>query len=106
MISVQVASASVVGKVLGGKNLDRVLEQEFAARGSMTANERAAVQSIAFDTLRHYGLVSAQLDMLLSAPISDVPVRHLLLVTLTQLQFSKAGAHAIVDHAVSALARA
>jgi 16S rRNA (cytosine967-C5)-methyltransferase len=102
MISVQVASASVVGKVLGGKNLDRVLEQEFAARGSMTANERAAVQSIAFDTLRHYGLVSAQLDMLLSAPISDAPVRHLLLVTLTQLQFSKAGAHAIVDHAVSA----
>ena len=102
MINVQAASAEVVGRTLTGKNLDRVLDQVFAAKGSLTSNERAAVQSIAFDTLRHYGLISAQLDALLSAPISDLPVRHLLLVALAQLQFSKAGAHAIVDHAVTA----
>ena len=105
MIAVQAASAEVVGQVLTGKNLDRVLEAVQARERSLTSNERAAVHSISFDTLRHYGLLSAQLDQLLSKPISDAPVRHLLLVALSQLQFSKAAAHAIVDHAVSATER-
>jgi 16S rRNA (cytosine967-C5)-methyltransferase len=104
MIPVQVASAEVVGRVLGGKNLDRVLENIPRAKDAIpfTPNERAAIHSISFDTLRNYGLLSSQLDMLLAQPISDAPVRHLLLVALAQLQFSKASDHAIVDHAVSA----
>lgn len=105
MIAVQAASAEVVGKVLSGKNLDRVLEAvvvKLAQAIKLSPNERAAIHSISFDTLRHYGLLSAQLDLLLSQPINDPPVRHLLLVALSQLQFSKAAPHAIVDHAVSA----
>jgi len=102
MIAVQGASAEVVGQVLGGRNLDRVLEAVLAKRRALSANERAAVHSISFDTLRHYGLLSAQLDLLLTQPVNDAAVRHLLLVALAQLQFSKAAAHAIVDHAVSA----
>ena len=103
MIAVQAASAEVLGQVLTGKNLDRVLEAVSARRQALTANERAAVHSISFDTLRHYGLLAAQLDLLLTQPVSDAPVRHMLLVALSQLQFSKAAAHAIVDHAVSAI---
>ena len=109
MIPIQVASATVVGQVLSGKNLDRVLEQitlkpvpTTPPTPPLTPNERAAVHSISFDTLRHYGLLTAQLDLLLTGPMSDAPVRHLLLVALAQLQFSKASDHAIVDHAVSA----
>jgi len=105
MIAVQAASAEVVGKVLTGKNLDRVLEAVLVALARTTKlspNERAAIHSISFDTLRHYGLLAAQLDLLLTQPINDPPVRHLLLVALSQLQFSKAAPHAIVDHAVSA----
>ncbi|MEO8386264.1 MAG: 16S rRNA (cytosine(967)-C(5))-methyltransferase RsmB [Betaproteobacteria bacterium] len=105
MVAVQAASAEVVGKVLSGKNLDRVLEAVLAKlvqTAKLTPNERAAIHSISFDTLRHCGLLSAQLDLLLSQPINDLPVRHLLLVALSQLQFSKAAPHAIVDHAVSA----
>ena len=105
MIAVQAASADVVGKVLSGKNLDRVLEAvlvKLAQTTKLSPNERAAIHSIAFDTLRHYGLLAAQLDLLLSQPINDPPVRHLLLIALSQLQFSNAAAHAIVDHAVSA----
>ena len=102
MIAVQAASVEVLGQVLAGKNLDRVLEAVQARRRTLTANERAAIHSISFDTLRHYGLLSAQLDLLLSQPVSDAPVRQLLLVALSQLQFSKAAAHAIVDHAVTA----
>jgi 16S rRNA (cytosine967-C5)-methyltransferase len=102
MMAVQAVSAAVVGQVVGGRNLDRVLETVQARHRTLSANERAAVHSISFDTLRHYGLLSAQLDLLLTQPVSDPPVRHLLLVALSQLQFSKAPAHAIVDHAVSA----
>lgn len=105
MIAVQAASAEVVGKVLSGKNLDRVMEAvvtKLAREIKLSPNERAAIHSISFDTLRHYGLLSAQLDLLLTQPINDPPVKHLLLVALSQLQFSKAAPHAIVDHAVSA----
>ena len=105
MVAVQAASAEVVGKVLSGKNLDRVLEAVLAKlvqTAKLTPNERSAIHSISFDTLRHCGLLSSQLDLLLTQPINDPPVRHLLLVALSQLQFSKAAPHAIVDHAVSA----
>lgn len=102
MVAVQACSAGVVGRALAGENLDRVLEEIQAAPTNLGPNERAAVHSIAFDTLRHYGLLSAQLDTLLTQPVKDIAVRHLLLVALAQLQFSKAAAHAIVDHAVSA----
>ena len=105
MIAVQAASAEVVGKVLSGKNLDRVIEAvvtKLARETKLSPNERAAIHSISFDTLRHYGLLSAQLDLLLTQPINDPPVKHLLLVALSQLQFSKAAPHAIVDHAVTA----
>ena len=64
MIAVQAASAEVVGKVLSGKNLDRVLEADLAKLSrsiKLSPNERAAIHSISFDTLRHYGLLAAQL---------------------------------------------
>ncbi len=102
MIPIQVASATVVGAVLGGKNLDRTLEAVVTPQKPLTPNERSAVHSISFDTLRHYGLLSSQLELLLSSPLNDAPVRNLILVALAQLQFSKASPHAIVDHAVTA----
>jgi 16S rRNA (cytosine967-C5)-methyltransferase len=103
MVAVQIATADVVGRVLGGKNLDRELAQVLQNHPTITPSERQAVHSIAFDTLRHYGLFAAQLDTLLSQPLTDLPVRYMLLVALAQLQFSKAAAHAVVDQAVTAV---
>lgn len=103
MAAVQATSALVIGQVLAGKSLDRVLEAQLAARRDLIPGERSAVRSISFDTLRHYGLISAQLDILLTQPAADAPVRHLLLVALAQLQFSRAAPHAIVDLAVDAV---
>ncbi|MFN8754284.1 MAG: 16S rRNA (cytosine(967)-C(5))-methyltransferase RsmB [Burkholderiales bacterium] len=102
MVLVQVVASQVVGRVMAGKNLDREIAELLAANPSLTQNERQAVHSICFDTLRHAGLINAQLDVLLSQPLTDPAVRHLLQVALAQLQFSKAAAHAIVDHAVDA----
>jgi 16S rRNA (cytosine967-C5)-methyltransferase len=100
MVPVQVLASQVVGRVLGGRNLDRELAEALQQHNALTSNERQAVHSICFDTLRNAGLLQAQLDTLLSQPITDQALRHLLLVALAQLQFSKAAAHAIVDHAV------
>ena len=75
MSVVQAAASEVVGQVLTGKNLDRVLEAVQARFRGLSVNERAAVHSISFDTLRHCGLLSAQLDALLTQPLSDTPVR-------------------------------
>ena len=97
MVAVQTIAAAIVGNVLAGANLDRALDKSHAATRELSPGERAAIHSITFDTLRHYGLLSAQLDTLLMQPVSDPPVRHLLLVALSQLQFSKAAQYAIVD---------
>ncbi len=102
MVAVQIAASEIVGRVLGGKNLDRELADALAKHRTLSPNERQAVHSICFDTLRHYGLLNAQLDMLLAAPLTDLPVRHLLLIALSQLQFSRVAAHTVVDHAVNA----
>ena len=102
MVAVQIAASEIVGRVLGGKNLDRELADALAKHRTLSPNERQAVHSICFDTLRHYGLINAQLDMLLSAPLTDAPVRHLLLVALSQLEYSRVAPHTIVDHAVNA----
>jgi 16S rRNA (cytosine967-C5)-methyltransferase len=102
MVAVQIAAAEIVGRVLGGKNLDRELAEALTRHRHLSPNERQAVHSISFDTLRHYGLLNAQIDMLLAAPLTDAPVRHLLLVALSQLQFSRVAAHTVVDHAVNA----
>jgi 16S rRNA (cytosine967-C5)-methyltransferase len=100
MTAVQTLAARAVEEVLAGRNLDRALETLLASSGRLTAGERAAVQAIAFSTVRHLGLLSAQLDALLAKPLSDAPLRALLLVALSQLQFSRAATHAIVDQAV------
>ncbi len=102
MIDIQITAAEVVGATLDGRNLDRALELGFKRHGDLPREARAAVQSIAYDSLRNYGLINAQLETLLSAPLSDVAVRHLLIITLAQLQFSKTKPHVIVDHAVNA----
>lgn len=102
MVAVQITTAEVIGRVLGGKNLDRELSEALAKSSTLSANERQAVHSISFDVLRHYGLLSAQLDVLLSQPLTDTPVRYLLLIALAQLQFSKVAAHMVVDNAVNA----
>jgi 16S rRNA (cytosine967-C5)-methyltransferase len=102
MVAVQIATAEIVGRVLGGKNLDRELSEALSKKSELSSNERQAVHSISFDVLRHYGLLNAQLDVLLTQPLTDAPVRFLLLVALAQLQFSKVAAHMVVDNAVNA----
>jgi 16S rRNA (cytosine967-C5)-methyltransferase len=71
----------------------------------MPPQARAAVREICYDGLRALGLIEAQLGVLLVAPLRHPALRHLLIVALTQLQFSRAKPYAVVDHAVRAAER-
>ncbi len=101
----QCLAAQVVGNVLGGRSLDAELAAVWRQHAALTPQQRGAVQDVAYGTLRHLGYIDAVIDRLLSRPLADRPVRHLLQVAIYQLMHTKAHAYAIVNHAVPAVSR-
>lgn len=101
----QCLAAHVVGRVLAGRSLDSELTAVWRQQSELSPQQRGAVQDVAYGTLRHLGYVDAAIDRLLSRPLTDLPVRNLLQVTLYQLMHTKAHSYAIVNHAVPAAAR-
>lgn len=100
MHAVQSNSAKTISQVLGGRNLNQVLDALFASQ-VLSAQQRGAIQDISFGTLRNYGRLRAELDQLLHKPVQDRLLQALLLTALYQLQFSKTKPYAVVDHAVA-----
>lgn len=105
MEQVQCLVAGIVSRVLDGRSLDAELAATWRTETALTAQQRGAVQDIAYGVLRHLGKLDAMLGRLLQKPLADPPVRELLRVALYQLIHSQAASHAIVDHAVTACAR-
>jgi len=86
--------------VLRGRSLTAVLDDVRSRNPSLEANERAAIQDLAFGSCRWLGTLRAVLAQLLRAPLPDQEVEALLLVALYQLQWTRAAQHAVVDGAV------
>jgi 16S rRNA (cytosine967-C5)-methyltransferase len=101
MDEVQRLAAAAVAHVLAGRSLDAEL-RAVSGRPTLTAQDRGALQDIAYGTLRFLGQLDAMLDLLLERPLKDARVRDLLRVALFQLAHTRAAPHAIVDHAVRA----
>ncbi len=99
---VQQLAASIIGQVLAGNNLNQLLNETLQRNPTFSAQERGALQDICYGTLRYYGQLIKVLNELLSKPLTDVRLRDLLLISLYQLQYSKAAKYAVVDHAVRA----
>ena len=105
MILIQRLASGAVNEVLAGRNLDHVLRRIWSQQGaSLTPSERGAIQDISFGSLRWYGELKATLAQLLARPLKDADITALLVVALFQLRYSKAAAHAVVDHAVQTVA--
>lgn len=100
---IQQAAVSVVSQVMSGRNLNQVLSEEVNAWQELTNQQRGALQDLSYGTLRYYAHLSKLLDALLNKPLQDVYIRYLLLIAIYQLQYTKAAAHAVVDHAVSTI---
>jgi len=100
MIEAQRLASGAVGGVLAGRSLDAELAAAWARRPQLADRERAAVQDLAYGTLRFLGRLQALLDQTLDRPLRDARLRALLLTALYQLEHTRAAHHAIVDHAV------
>lgn len=96
-------AARVIESVLGGRNLDFALSR-VADAGNWPAATRAAVQDLAYATLRDFCRGDFYLSQLLARPLEVQDVRALLLVALHRLESHPATAHTIVDQAVEAAA--
>lgn len=101
MIKVQHLAVAAVGRVLAGANLTVVLQEIWRSNPLISHQQRGAIQDLTYGALRYYGQLDALLSLLLDKPLHDLKLRYLLLVSLYQLQYSKAPSYAIVDHAVS-----
>jgi 16S rRNA (cytosine967-C5)-methyltransferase len=100
MLDVQRHAARVVGRVLDGRSLDAELRATWARSTALSASDRAALQDIAFGTLRFLGEIDAALGALLDRPLESERLRNLLRIALFQLIHSRAAPYAVVDHAV------
>lgn len=100
MVEVQRLASGAVGRVLAGRSLDAELAAVWARHPQLAERDRAALQDLAYGTLRFLGSLEALLDELLDRPLRDARLKALLLTALYQLEHTRAAPHAIVDHAV------
>lgn len=103
MQRIQLEAAKIVNKVVfDGRNLTQLLSETLRRHSGLTPQERGALQDLSYGTLRYYSRLVSIVDNLLERPMQDETLHALLLVALYQLQYTKAGQHAIVDQAVRA----
>lgn len=101
MIKIQHLAVTAIGRVLEGTNLTLVLQEIWKSNLLLSHQQRGAIQDLTYGVLRYYGQLDALLSLLLDKTLHDVRLRYLLLVSLYQLQYSKAPSYAIVNHTVS-----
>src|SRR5213594_1766427 len=95
-----VAAAEAIGRVSGGESLNTALADLKHRESAPTLV--AAAQDLCYNTLRSYGVVDVALERLLQKPLTDFPVRGLLLTALAELAARPQAAHAVVHQAVEA----
>src|SRR5213595_1412267 len=97
-----VAAAEAIGRVSGGESLNAALAD--LKRRASAETVAAAAQDLCYNALRNYGVVDVALERLLQKPLTDSPVRGLLLAALAELAARPKSAHAVVHQAVDAAA--
>jgi 16S rRNA (cytosine967-C5)-methyltransferase len=96
------AAAEAIGRVSGGESLNAALAD--LKRRAPAQTLAAAAQDLCYNALRGYGVVDVVLERLLQKPLTDSPVRGLLLAALAELAARPQSAHAVVHQAVEAAA--
>jgi len=103
MQRIQIEAARTVHRVVhDGRNLTQVLTEALRRQSGFNPQERGALQDLCYGTLRYHSRLVCILDNLLERPLQDASLQSLLLVSLYQLQYTRASQHAIVDQAVRA----
>jgi len=97
-----VAAAGVVARVCEGESLNVALAD--LKRSAPAQALAAAAQDLSYNALRGYGVVDVALERLLKKPLTDSPLRGLLLAAMAELASRPQSAHAVVHQAVEAAA--
>lgn len=105
MFITQKLASQTVAQVLAGKNLTEALNAVWRNNPDLESGQRGAIQDISYGTLRQLGLIEGVLKQLLRSPLHEAELKSLLLISIYQLQFSRAAPHTIVDHAVKVAAQ-
>ena len=100
--NVQTLAAHSVAAVEAGCNLSDVLAEIWRDHPQLSAQERGALQDIAYGCQRFSGSLRALLDLMLNKPLPRADIRSLILAALYQLAYSRNAAHAVVNEAVRA----
>lgn len=95
-----VAAAEVVERVSEGESLNGALAE--LKRGAHDQSLAAAAQDLSYNALRGYGVVDVALERLLEKPLTDQPLRGLLLAAMAELTARPQSAHVVVHQAVEA----
>jgi 16S rRNA (cytosine967-C5)-methyltransferase len=96
---VQREAIATLIETLAGTPLPKALARREAKR-TLAPADMSALRDVCYQTLRHYGTVTAQVGHLVAKPITRRDLDLLLKVAITQLQFTQAAPHAIVHNAV------
>jgi 16S rRNA (cytosine967-C5)-methyltransferase len=105
MFATQKLAARTLSKTLAGQNLNVAFSQLWRDEPTLLPRQRGAIQDICYGTLRHLGQLETVLQQLLNKPLHENELKSLLLISLYQLQFTRAAPYAIVDHAVKVAAQ-
>ena len=103
--SVQLLAAESVVAVAQGRSLTEVLDDIRSRHAELTAQQRGALQDLAFGVQRFSGSLNAVLDTMLGKPLRRTDIRSLMLVALYQLAYTRNAEHAVVNEAVGSAAR-
>ncbi len=99
MQKVQRLAAEAVQIVLSGRSLDAALDAVWRNLAA-ARSDRAAVQALAYGTLRHLGFLRFALARLAPRPVEDPQLAALLWVAVHQLEHTRAAHYAVVHQAV------
>lgn len=100
MARAQQLAANIIGEVLNGCNLNEILIQVIQQYPELSASDRAALQDLTHGSLRYLGVLQQLVQQMTTAsPPADI--RHLLIIALYQLHFTRNAHHAVVNEAVN-----
>jgi 16S rRNA (cytosine967-C5)-methyltransferase len=77
MVEVQRLASGAVGGVLAGRSLNAELAAIWTRHPQLAERDRAAIQDLAYGTLRFLGRLEALLDELAERPLRDARLRAL-----------------------------
>ena len=105
MALAQKLAAETVTAVASGQNLQDVLARIKAAHPELSAQEKGALQDIAYGCQRYGGSLRYMLGKMLNKPITEPMLESLLIAALYQLNHTDNAPHAVVNEAVDAVAK-